>query len=165
MGEILNFEKAKRKIRNNTRELRYKKALLYLSLYMKREQMTLIKNDTNEYIDFLLKNMNKEKPDDKGLISINIDIQNISKIKYDYIYDVDILIHENNMQHISMGIIKEFFGPKFKTYLVCKEELMYSEICDSEYVDFAYSLSIKGPKIEFDRIYDNRFGKGAKMVK
>lgn len=147
------------------RETRLKRDLTILNLYMQKEKIALIENETNIFIDFLLKMLNDSSNFINDCSSIAINLRNISKIIYDYNSEVDVLLWVDQYRHISLSCLKSFFGENFKLFFAETINEYYHEETDSDYSTVDYLFTIVGPISEVKELNNRRFRNKEKQYK
>lgn len=169
MGEIIDFEISKSRLikkyqRYYQSESNLKRTLMNLKLYVQKEQMSLIEKETNMFIDFLLEKLYDSSNYINDTSSIAIELRNITKIKYDFIDEVDVLLWVGNFRHISLSGLRSFFGESFSAFFVETENEYYHEETDSDYSTINYLFTVVGPIDKVKELNKFRFQKNKEKL-
>lgn len=164
MGELIDFESGKNRLMRKYRkyhlnELKYKNSLMVLGLYLKKEQIKLIDDETSMFIDFLLERLNDSNNFSNGKTSMAINLRNITKIKYEDTGDIDVLLWIDEYRNISLGSLKNYFGETFKLFFTENVNEFFDERTDSDYSTIEYLFTIVGPINEARELSRLRFNK------
>lgn len=170
MGDLLNFEVCKRRLDAKKqlyrkREAKLKKTLIELKAYLIEENINIVEKETNIFIDFLLEKLNDSSNFINNSSSIAINLRNITKIKYNYTEDIDVLLWIDEYRSISLSCLRNFFGENFQLFFVQTENEYYHEETDSDYSTVDYLFTIIGPISEVKELNRRRFGNKQKQYK